>query len=127
VIAKARLAPITTPIKSFTFSNDNNKVLIFTNTQKVWRYETRGDYWVLDLKTEKISKIGKTRPVSSLMFAKFSPDGSNVAYVSRNNLFVEDINTGVAKALTTNGTGKFINGTFDWAYEEEFFARDGFR
>ena len=31
------------------------------------------------------------------------------------------------KPLTSNGTITLINGTFDWAYEEEFACRDGFR
>ena len=61
------------------------------------------------------------------MFAKFSPDGTKVAYVCAYNLYVEDINSGVVKQLTTDGNRKLINGTFDWAYEEEFFCRDGFR
>ena len=52
---------------------------------------------------------------------------TKVAYVSEYNLYVEDLTTGEVKALTTDGNRKFINGTFDWAYEEEFFCRDGFR
>ena len=66
-------------------------------------------------------------PASSLMFAKFSPDGKKVAYVSNYNIYVEDLQSGKIDALTTNGTRELINGTFDWAYEEEFFCRDGFR
>jgi Dipeptidyl peptidase IV (DPP IV) N-terminal region. len=61
------------------------------------------------------------------MFAKFSPDGTKVAYASEYNLYVEDLATGEIKALTRDGNRKFINGTFDWVYEEEFFCRDGFR
>ncbi|MDB5231371.1 MAG: family peptidase [Chitinophagaceae bacterium] len=114
-------------VRNFFFSADENRLLIYTNSQKVWRYDTRGDYWVLDLKSNKLKQVGKQRPVSSLMYAKFSPDGNKVAYVSQHNLFVEDINSGVVKQLTTDGTDKMINGTFDWAYEEEFGCRDGFR
>jgi dipeptidyl-peptidase-4 len=61
------------------------------------------------------------------MFAKFSPDGKSVAYVSGNNIYVEDLNTSQIKAMTNDGSFTLINGTFDWAYEEEFFCRDGFR
>jgi dipeptidyl-peptidase-4 len=71
--------------------------------------------------------LGKTLPASSLMFAKFSPDGNSVAYVSGNNIYVEEPGTSQIKALTTNGSVTFINGTFDWVYEEEFACRDGFR
>jgi len=60
------------------------------------------------------------------MFAKFSPDATKVAYVSGHNIYVEDIALHTITALTKDGTDKIINGTFDWAYEEEFFCRDGF-
>jgi dipeptidyl-peptidase-4 len=112
---------------SFEMSADGKKALIYTNSKKVWRYETRGDYWLVDIAAKKTFQIGKDKPASSLMFAKFSPDGSKVAYVSKHNLYVEDLATGNSKALTTDGTDKLINGTFDWAYEEEFDCRDGFR
>ncbi len=115
------------PIRWYILSNDNKKLLIYNNSKKVWRLDTRGDYWYLDLNTNKLKQLGKGRPASSLMFAKFSPDGNKVAYVSEYNLYVEDLKTGVIKALTSNGNRKMINGTFDWAYEEEFFCRDGFR
>lgn len=114
-------------IQSFAFSNDNNKVLIFANTAKVWRYNTRGDYWVLDIVNNKLTQIGRGRPAQSLMFAKFSPDGRKVAYVSEHNLFIEDVATNIIKKITNDGTRKLINGTFDWVYEEEFGCRDGFR
>jgi len=108
-------------------SEDNKKVLINTNTKKVWRYDTRGDYWVYDSNTKKLWQLGKNLPASSLMFAKFSPDGSKAAYVSGHNIYMEDLADGSVKQLTTDGTQKLINGTFDWAYEEEFGCRDGFR
>ena len=114
-------------IQSFQLSADGTKALIFTNSKKVWRYNTRGDYYVADLSTGKTVKLGKDMPASSLMFAKFSPDGQKVAYVSKHNLYVEDLSTNAVKALTTNGTDRLINGTFDWVYEEEFNSRDGFR
>jgi dipeptidyl-peptidase 4 len=114
-------------IKNFFFSADYKKLLIFTNSKKVWRYETRGDYWVYNFSDASLKQIGAGRPASSLMFAKFSPDGSKVAYVSEHNLYVEDLSTQVVKALTRNGSRKMINGTFDWVYEEEFDCRDGFR
>lgn len=131
IVDKAMLTPANAktpiPIRNFFFSADNGQVLIYTNSKKVWRYDTRGDYWVLNLSTKKLQQIGKSRPVSSLMFAKFSPDGKKVAYVSESNLYVEDLASGKQTALTKDGTRKLINGTFDWVYEEEFACRDGFR
>lgn len=114
-------------IQNFQFSADERKVLLFTNTVRVWRYETKGDYWVYDFIKGTLIKLGTNLPSSSLMFAKFSPDGSNVAYVSNYNIYVETIGTSITKALTKDGNRKIINGTFDWAYEEEFSCRDGFR
>ncbi len=111
----------------YEWSGDNSKLLLFTNTQKVWRYNTRGDYWVLNLKDGKLTQLGKGLPESSLMFAKFSPDGSRVGYVSQQNIYVEDISTGMITQLTNDGGGDIINGTFDWVYEEELDDRDGFR
>jgi dipeptidyl-peptidase-4 len=114
-------------VRNFFFSNDGKKILIYTNSKKVWRYDTRGDYWVLNIADSSLKQIGKTLPSSSLMYAKFSPDGNNVAYVSNHNLYVEDLSSNNIKQLTTDGTDRMINGTFDWVYEEEFDCRDGFR
>jgi dipeptidyl-peptidase-4 len=111
----------------FAFADGNQKVLINTNTKKVWRYDTRGDFWVYDLQAKTLKQVGKDKPESSLMFAKFSPDTKKVAYVSEHNLYVEDLASGETKALTTDGTLRLINGTFDWVYEEELDCRDGFR
>lgn len=97
-ISKADVTPAgqakSLPIRHFIISRDQSKVLIFTNTRKVCRLETRGDYWVLDLKTKSLKQIGKGRPESSLMFAKFSPDGQMAAYVSEQNVYAENLVTG---------------------------------
>ncbi|HQW12522.1 MAG TPA: DPP IV N-terminal domain-containing protein [Saprospiraceae bacterium] len=131
VISKEQLTPVgkseSIEVEHISFSLDQQKVLLFTNTKKVWRLNTKGDYWVFDLKTKTLTQIGKGLDPSSLMFAKFSPDGTTIAYVSESNLYSEDYATGRIRPLTTNGTVALINGTFDWAYEEEFACRDGFR
>lgn len=114
-------------VKEFKCTDDGKKILIFTNTQRVWRYETRGDYWVLHLESGKLRQLGASLPAASLMFAKISPDGNSAAYVSKHNLYLEDLASGKITPLTKDGTDKIINGTFDWAYEEEFDCRDGFR
>jgi len=111
----------------YSFSPDYKTLLIFTNTAKVWRYHTRGDYWILDVASNQLTQLGKGLPSQSLMFAKISPDGKNAAYVSEHNLYVEDLSTHKITQLTSDGTRKFINGTFDWVYEEELGCRDGFR
>ena len=131
IVTKAQLTPTGTTkqlsIRNFFFSEDAKKLLIYTNSKKVWRYDTRGDYWVLDIATSTLKQLGKGKPASSLMFAKFSPNSLKVAYVSEYNIYSEDLSTGKIEQLSFGGSRKKINGTFDWAYEEEFFCRDGFR
>lgn len=131
VVAKELLKPhpdsASIPVRSFAFSADDKKILIYNNSKRVWRQDTRGDYWVLDLSARSLRKLGKGMPSSSMMFAKFSPDGKKVAYVSRYNLYVEDLASGKITALTSGGSRSLINGTFDWVYEEEFNCLDGFR
>ena len=114
-------------ISNFSMSDDESKILIFTNTKRVWRTNTKGDYWVFDLATGKLKQLGEKFPASSLMFAKFSHDNRSVAYVVDFNLYSENFETGEITQLTSDGNGDIINGTFDWVYEEEFGCRDGFR
>lgn len=114
-------------IEDYDLSADSKRLLIFTNSARVWRAHTRGDYWVLDLASGKLTKLGKDAPASSLMFAHFSSDGSKAAYVRDNNLYVEDIESASTTALTRDGSATIINGTTDWVYEEELFLRDAYR
>jgi Dipeptidyl aminopeptidases/acylaminoacyl-peptidases len=114
-------------IRSVSWSDDNSHILIYNNTKRVWRTDTRGDYWVLTLSDGTLRQLGKEMPESSMMFAKFSPDASKVAYVSENNIYMEDVVTGQITPLTNDGSATIVNGTFDWVYEEEFGCRDGFR
>ncbi|MBL0199215.1 MAG: S9 family peptidase [Chitinophagaceae bacterium] len=114
-------------IANYIWSDDNSKLLVFTNTRKVWRQNSRGDYWVLNLANGKLTQLGKGLEEATLMFAKFSPDGGRVAYVSKLNIYAEDIATGIITKLTKDGGENIINGTFDWVYEEELDCLDGFR
>lgn len=116
-------------ISDFSISPDKEHILLYTNSKRVWREETRGDYWVYQKKTNQLIQLGKTFPPSQLMFAKFNPQGTKVAYVnkSNHNIYIEDLATGTIKQITKDGTDRIINGTFDWVYEEEFGCKDGFR
>ncbi|MCT3758988.1 S9 family peptidase [Elizabethkingia anophelis] len=114
-------------VQSFQVSPDGKSLLLFANTQKVWRDNTRGDYWIFDKNSKKLTQLGKGLPTASLMFAKFSPDGKKVAYVSKHNIYIEDLANNQLNKITSDGTDRMINGTFDWAYEEEFGTQDGFR
>lgn len=114
-------------IKDYAWSADTGKVLLFTNTKRVWRKETRGDYWVLDRETGALKQLGGEAAPSTLMFATFSPDGNRVAYVCQHNLFVQALDDLRITQLTADGSATLINGTADWVYEEEFFLRNGLR
>jgi len=133
LVPAARLVPpgASEPIdiEDYSWSPDGRRLLVFTNSQRVWRENTRGDFWVLDLDGWRFRKLGGGAKPSTLMFAKFSPDGGRVAYVREHDLYVERLNGGAPAItqLTRDGSPTRINGTFDWVYEEEFSLRDGFR
>ncbi len=114
-------------VQDYELSKDLDLVLIYTNSVKVWRQNTRGDYWTFRRSTGKLVRLGGDTPPATLMFAKLSPDGSRIGYVHENNLFVEPVEGGHATKLTSDGSHEVINGTFDWVYEEEFSCRDGWR
>src|SRR5680860_1670627 len=90
LIPEGQDKPLT--IGDYNWSADNAKLLIFTNTRKVWRLHTRGDYWVLDLSTNRLSQVGRAMEPARLMFAKFSPNGEMVGFVYKNNIYVENLN-----------------------------------
>jgi dipeptidyl-peptidase-4 len=114
-------------VEDYALSKDGGWLLIFTNSKRVWRRNTRGDYWVLDRASRELRKLGGDAPPTSLMHAKLSPVGPRVAYVRNSNIFVEGLIDGRITPLTRSQSPDEINGTFDWVYEEEFDLRDGFR
>ena len=114
-------------VEGFQISDDESKLLIFTNSRRVWRRNTRGDYWVLDIAKRELKKLGGDAIPSTLMFAKFSPDSSRVAFVRENNIYVQSLADLSVTALTKDGSATLINGTSDWVYEEELDLRDGYR
>jgi dipeptidyl-peptidase 4 len=134
-VSSAQLTPADTKtpidITEYSWSVDEKKLLVFTNAKKVWRSYTRGDYWVFDTSAAtaegKLIKLGGDAPESSLMFATFSPDGSRVAWVRANNIYVEELATKRITQLTTDGSTDIINGTSDWVNEEELFLRNCIR
>jgi dipeptidyl-peptidase-4 len=115
-------------IDDYAWSSDRRWLLVFTNTRKVWRDNTRGDYWVVDLAAAgRLRKLGGDAPEASLMFARLSPDATRVAYVRAHDLYVERLADGQITRLTNDGSETTINGTSDWVYEEELGVRDAFR
>src|ERR1041384_4574923 len=123
LVPAARVIPAgdSTPldIEDYGWSADGRKLLVFTNSRQGWRTNTRGDYWVLDLAGWTIKKRGCTGPASTVMFAKFSPDGNRVGWVryGEYNIYVEDLASGKLTPLTHDGSRTPINRTFDRLYD----------
>jgi len=112
-------------IEEYRFSSDGARLLIFTNSARVWRQNTKGTYYVWDLPAKRLIPVSAQPGYQ--MFAKFSPDGRMVAFVRGNNVYVTDLTTGAETAVTADGNENVINGTSDWVYEEELDLRDAFR
>ncbi len=132
LVAAARLVPpgdsAPLAIENYAWSADMSRLLIYTNSQPVWRTNDRGDYWVYDMAGGRLRRLGgPTAAPSTLMFAKFSPDGGRVGYVRERNIYVEDLATGRITQLTRDGSSIRANGSFDWVYEEELGLHDGWR
>lgn len=125
LVPDAESAPL--KISGYSLSRDLAKVLIFTNTKRVWRHHTRGDFWVLDRAGRELSKLGGDGPPSTLMFSKLSPDGRYAAYVRDGDIFVQNLSSNDIRKVTTKKSPYIINGTSDWVHEEEFGLRDCFR
>src|SRR5215472_5783144 len=120
-------------IAGLSWSKDNQRVLIFTNTRRVWRTNSRGDYWLFDRTTAKLKKLGGDAPEASLMYAKFNPEATKAAYVKNNDIYVEDLGSGKGdgagdiKRITHDGSELVSNGGSDWVNEEELDLHDCFR
>jgi dipeptidyl-peptidase 4 len=130
LVPAGRLVPAgaTAPLQIavYEWSADGQKLLLQTNPKRVY-HKTFADCWILDLKAGAPKKIGGDSAPSSLLNATLSPDGTRVAYVRDNNIYVEDVATGAVVSLTKDGTEDILNGTFDYVTEEEFFNTNGFR
>lgn len=109
-------------IADYTLSSNEQKILIETDPEQIYRRSSRAENFVYDIKTKKLTKLSAGGKQS---FATFSPDGTKIAFVRQNNLFMVDLNTMAERQITTDGKwNNIINGMCDWVYEEEFsFAK----
>ena len=114
-------------VEDYAWSDDKSKLVVYTNSRRVWRRNTRGDYWLLDVASGTVRQLGKGLEPARMMYGKLSPAGDRFAYVYYNNLYVEDVTTGERRQLTFDGSDVMINGNFDWVYEEELSCYDGWR
>ncbi len=114
-------------IDDYSYDKGKNLLLLFTNSKRVWRTNSRGDYYLFDINNRKLHKLGNGLPDSSLMFAKLSPSKKYIAYVSSRNIYLEKLESGKPEKITKSDSKFILNGRTDWAYEEEFHLRDAFR
>ena len=105
-------------LSNFKFSADERKIIFYTNRQNIYRRSFTANYYVWDIAAKKLTAVSDSR---SQQVAELSPDGTKVAYVSGNNLYVKNLTDGSEVQITTDGEfNKIINGLPDWVYEEEF-------
>ena len=101
---------------SYSFSKDENKLLLETETEPIYRRSKRAKYFVYDRTTKKSTLLFG----SKVQEPKFSPDGSKVAFVFERNVFIKDLAADTVDQITSDGSEHIINGLTDWVYEEEF-------
>jgi dipeptidyl-peptidase-4 len=110
-------------INNYSFSDDDKFMLISTETESIYRYSKRAIYYVFNIHNNKLKQISENK----IRYATFSPDGSKVAYVFGNNLFIKNLENGQETQVTSDGKkNHIINGASDWVYEEEFKLVKGF-
>ncbi len=116
LISTSFLADLTS-FQGYTFSKDENKVLLSSELEQIYRRSSRGIYHIFDIPSNSSFKISDKKIQSPAL----SPDGNKVAYVLDNNLYVLNFATGEEIQLTDDGKkNEIINGITDWVYEEEF-------
>ena len=116
VLIDSNRFPEKNKFSGYTFSNDEQKILLETLTDNIYRRSKQAIYWIYDIKNNSLEKLFDQKVQEPL----FSPDGSKVAYVYRRNLFIKNLELDIVKQITYDGDYQTINGITDWVYEEEF-------
>ncbi|HKL34279.1 MAG TPA: S9 family peptidase [Tangfeifania sp.] len=116
-ITKIEDAPISS-FSNYEFSEDETKILLTTDIDRIYRHSYTAQYYVWNSVTEDFIPLSENGPQQ---LATFSPDGDRVAFVRENNLFIKNLKFGNETQITHDGEkNKIINGAPDWVYEEEF-------
>jgi dipeptidyl-peptidase-4 len=101
---------------SYSFNNDETKLILGTNFEGIYRYSEKGTYYAYDIASQKVTLIGE-----KIQEPVFSPDNRNVAYAKDNNIFIKNLSSNKITQVTNDGKkNHVINGITDWVYEEEF-------
>ena len=106
-------------IDGYTFSPDEKLILLQTATHGIYRHSFTAEHYIFNRKNNKAEVLSQN---GAQQVPKFSPDGTMVAFVRDNNLFLVKLLFGNAESqITTDGEfRRIINGIPDWVNEEEF-------
>lgn len=106
-------------IDGYTFSPDESRMLIQTNTVSIYRRSFTAEHYIYSRKNNKVEALSQN---GAQQVPKFSPDGTMIAFVRDNNIFIVKLlfNNSESQVTTDGEFGKIINGVPDWVYEEEF-------
>lgn len=109
-------------IDGYSLAPDESKILVHTNTKYIYRHSFVADYYIYDFRSRELTPLSEK---GSQQVATFSPDGNNIAFVRKNNIFIKKLLYDTESEVTTDGVpNKILNGIPDWVYEEEFgFSR----
>lgn len=105
-------------IQGYTFADDESKVLLYTNAKNIYRHSFTADYYIYDFNSRELTPLSDK---GSQQAAVFSPNGTMVAFVRDNDIFIRKLLYNTESQVTNDGEiNKIINGIPDWVYEEEF-------
>ena len=116
VIISSDNHPEISSFSNYSFSNNEEKIILETEVSPIYRRSKQAIYWVYDQKNKELQKISDNKIQEPL----FSPDATKIAYVFKRNLFVKDLVSQRKVQVTFDGDYKTLNGISDWVYEEEF-------
>jgi dipeptidyl-peptidase 4 len=123
-IVDGNTLPMKIAIDGYSFSADEQQLLLATQTTSIYRRSYVADYYVYNIPKNTFQKLSDGGKQS---YAAFSPDGTRVAFVRQNNLFTVNLVDMREEQITDDGKFNYIiNGTTDWVYEEEFGFVVGF-
>ncbi len=110
--------PVKGRIYDYELSHDASRLLLATNTSKIYRHSFSADYYIYDISDRSLTPLDER---GRQQLASFSPPGNNIAFVKDNNLYCKDLSADTIIQLTFDGReNEIINGKPDWVYEEEF-------
>jgi len=116
VVVSSDNLPEITSFSNYSFSKNEEKIILETEVNPIYRRSKQAIYWVYNQKNKELHKISDNKIQEPL----FSPDATKIAYVFKRNLFIKDLVSQRKVQVTFDGDYKTLNGISDWVYEEEF-------